>query len=107
MSRGLGRIQRECLRVIANYEAGGKRPTTFNVAAEVYQVRRDRHGNRMINDAQHTATKRALSGLRSKGLVVGRQDIKTLPDGDRIFEFVGPDGLRAERCCFWSIVQQR
>jgi hypothetical protein len=30
MSKGLGRIQRGCLRVIENYEAEGQRPTTFN-----------------------------------------------------------------------------
>jgi hypothetical protein len=39
MARRLGRIQRGCLRVIEEYEAAGKRPTTFNIAAEVYQVR--------------------------------------------------------------------
>ena len=34
-----------------------QRPTTFNIAAEVYRVRRDQHGNRMVSDAQHVATK--------------------------------------------------
>ena len=69
MSKGLGRIQRGCLRVIDEYEAAGKRPTTFNIAAEVYQVRPDR-----LSWAQHVATKRALASLRQKGLVSG-QDI--------------------------------
>jgi hypothetical protein len=106
MSRGLGRIQRECLRVIAEYEAAGRRPTTFNIAAEIYRVRRDRDGNRTINDAQHVATKRALANLRRKGMVTGQQDITVHPDGTRIFSFVGADGLHAERCCFWSTTRK-
>ena len=56
MSQGLGRIQRGCLRVIEEYRAAGKMPTTFNIAAEIYRVRPDRHGNRMVSDAQHIAT---------------------------------------------------
>jgi|RhiMethySRZTD1v2_1073278.scaffolds.fasta_scaffold1034101_1 hypothetical protein len=84
MSRGLGRIQRGCLRVIEEYEAAGKMPTTFNIAAEVYRVRPDRHGNRMVSDAQHVATKRALATLRQKGLVSGQQDVKVYPDGRKI-----------------------
>jgi hypothetical protein len=98
MSRGLGRIQRECLRVIAGYEAGGVRPTTFNVAADVYHVEHDADGSRMINDAQHVATKRALATLRRKGLVTGQQDMgrtQMLADGSCT-------GY-AERCCLWSI----
>ena len=71
MSKGLGRIQRGCLRVIEDYEAVGKRPTTFNIAAEVYRVRRDEHGNRMVSDAQHAATKRALASLGRMGLITG------------------------------------
>jgi hypothetical protein len=105
MSRGLGRIQRECLRVIESYEVVGKRPTTFNISAEIYQVKPDRYGNRMVSDAQHVATKRALSGLRRKGLVAGQQDITVLADGRRILTHVGADGRHAERCCLWSIVK--
>jgi hypothetical protein len=96
MSKGLGRIQRGCLRVIEEYEATGKRPTTFNIAAEVYRVRRDQHGNRMVSDAQHVATKRALAALRRLGLVTGQQHLelaRSIYDG------------RAERCCFWSMVR--
>jgi hypothetical protein len=99
MSRGLGQIQRECLRIIEMYQAAGKEPTTFNIAAEVYQVERDHNGSRMINDAQHTATKRALANLRRAGLVTGRQDLticQKLNDGS----YNG----RAERCCLWSTV---
>ena len=69
MSKGLSHIQPGCLRVIEEYEAAGKRPTTFNIAAEVYRVRPDRHGTRMVSDAQHIATKRALASLRQKGLI--------------------------------------
>ena len=59
MAWRLGRIQRGCLRVIEEYEVAGKRPTTFNIAAEVYQVRRDQCGDRMVSDAQHFSTERA------------------------------------------------
>ena len=100
MSRGLGKIQRECLRVIESYESAGTRPTTFSVTAEVYQVERDRHGNRMISDAQHTAIKRALANLRRRDLVVGQRDMglcQRLADGS----YSG----RAERCCLWSIAR--
>jgi hypothetical protein len=96
MSKGLGRIQRGCLRVIEDYEAVGKRPTTFNIAAEVYRVRRDEHGNRMVSDAQHAATKRALASLCRMGLITGQQHLKlarSISDG------------RSERCCFWSIIR--
>jgi hypothetical protein len=84
--------------------AVGKRPTTYNVAAEVYQIKPDRHGNRMINDAQHVATKRALGTLRRKGLVSGQQKAKINEHGQKIFPLaVSPTDGRAERCCFWSL----
>ena len=102
MSRGLGWLQRECLRVIDDYRLAGKEPTTFNIAAEVYQVKRDRHGNRMITDAQHVATKRALGSLRRSGLITGKQKTTMLPDGTKILEVVGQDGIHAERCNFWA-----
>ena len=102
MSKGLGYIQRGCLRVIEEYEAAGKRPTTFNVAAEVYRVRPDRRGNRMVSDAQYVATKRALASLRQKGLVSGQQDVKVYPDETRILARANAVG-RAERCCLWCL----
>jgi hypothetical protein len=103
MSKGLGHIQqRGCLRVIEEYEVAGKRPTTFNIAAEVYRVRPDRHGNRMVSDAQHVATKRALASLRQKGLVSGQQDVKVYPDGTKILVRADAGG-RAERCCLWCM----
>ena len=106
MSRGLGRIQRECLRVIESYEDAGKMPTTFNITAEVYQVTPDRFGNRMVSDTQHVATKRALSSLRRKGLVAGQQDIRVPSDGRKRFcRAKSPTDGRAERCCLWSIVK--
>ncbi|MBR0884637.1 hypothetical protein ABIF65_001168 [Bradyrhizobium japonicum] len=109
VSRGLGRIQRECLRVIKSYEAAGERPTTFTVACEVYQVERDQDGNRWCNDAQHTATKRALANLRRKGLVCGQQEITVHADGQKIFKLAKspPTDYRAERCCFWSLATGR
>jgi hypothetical protein len=107
MSRGLGRIQRECLRVIESYGKTGKRPTTFNIVAEVYQIKRDRLGNRTCNDAQHTAVKRALAGLRREGLVAGQQDVVVLSNGTKLLAHVrqhsdGSYSRHAERCCFWS-----
>ena len=70
MSKGLGRIQRGCLRVIGQYEAAGKRPTMLNIASEVYRVRPDR-----LSEAQHVAGRRALTSLQQKGLVSGQGDI--------------------------------
>ena len=106
MSRGLGRIQRECLRVIESYEKAGKEPTTFNIVADVYQIKRDRHGNRMRNDAQHTAVKRALAGLRRIGLVAGQQARRVVEgEPDLLWRTKpGSNGV-VERCCFWSIVK--
>ena len=100
MSKGLGRIQRECLRVIESYNVAGIEPTTFNIVADVYEIKRDQQGNRMGSDAQHTAVKRALGSLRRAGLVTGKQDMgraQRLDDGS----YNG----RAERCSLWSIVR--
>ena len=105
MSKGLGKIQRECLRVIESYEAAGKEPTTFNIVAEVYQIKPDRRGNRMCNDAQHTAAKRALAALRRKGIVAGHQAIGVDRKGQRILARYSLERGRAERCCLWSIVR--
>ena len=108
MSRGLGRIQRECLRVIEGYEkAGTGPPITYKITADVYEVKRDRHGKRTISEAQHTAVKRALAGLRRKGLVTGQQKTSVAGDGTRILSVVRSlQDTRAERCCFWSIVNE-
>jgi hypothetical protein len=92
MSKGLGRIQRECLRVIKACEAAGKRPTTFTVTVEVYRVEPAENGDRLCNDAQHTATKRALANLRRKGLIAGQPDITVYPNGKRIFTYVRVGG---------------
>jgi len=96
MSKGLGRIQRGCLRVIENYEAEGQRPTTFNIAAEVYRVRQDQRGNRMVSDAQLVTTKRVLASLDRMGLVTEQQHLelaRSISDG------------RSEHCCFWSTIR--
>ena len=60
-----------------------QRPTTFIIAAEVYRVRRDHHGNRMVSDAQHVANKPGNSILSWRSIY---------------------DGC-ADRCCFWSMVR--
>jgi hypothetical protein len=49
MPRRLGRIL-ECFRVIELYEADGKRPTTRDVAAVVYRVRRNFEGQPVISE---------------------------------------------------------
>jgi len=68
MSKGLGRIQRGCLRILGEYEAAGKRPTMLNIASEVYRVKPDR-----LSYEQHAATRRALGSLQQKGLVSGQE----------------------------------
>jgi hypothetical protein len=71
MSRGLGWVQRACLDAIAVYEANYKTekvlPTTYNITADVYQVERDEDDNRWVNNAQHSAVKRALKRLEKQG----------------------------------------
>jgi len=77
MSRGLGWVQRACLRVIHEHEEeanGGKPPTAYNIAATVYHVEPDEDGNRWINDAQHAAIRRALKGLQRQGCIIGFRD---------------------------------
>lgn len=96
MSRGLGAIQRGCLQVIADYEAEGRTPTTFNIAAEVYHVERDRDGNRMVSDAQHVAVKRALSSLQRQGFVTGWRDSEHTP-----YPPGHPDCGKQERSHYW------
>ncbi|MGL3104942.1 hypothetical protein [Bradyrhizobium sp. BR 1432] len=107
MSRGLGWVQRECLRVIEDCESTGKKATTFTIAAEVYQVRPDKNGNRWIDDAQHVATKRALTNLRRKGLVSGEQIAAVHADGTKIFTMANPANGRTERCSIWKLVTAR
>lgn len=57
MSKGLGRTQRRCLQTVQDYTARGERlPTTYAVAAEVYDVQPAADGFRYVTDAQHVAT---------------------------------------------------
>jgi len=73
MGRGMGRVQRACLRVVERYERDGRWPTTFNIAAKVYAVPPDQDGNYWVSDAQHVAVKRALEGLQRQGRVMGSE----------------------------------
>jgi len=50
-------------------------PTTYTIAADIYQVKPDKDGNRWIADAQHGAVKRALEGLQRKGRITGFRDL--------------------------------
>ncbi|WP_027584021.1 hypothetical protein [Bradyrhizobium sp. Ai1a-2] len=75
MSRGLGSVERACLKVIQWREGADKRPpTTFTVACDVYDVSPDDDGNRLCNNTQHVAVKRALASLQRKGFVIGFRD---------------------------------
>jgi hypothetical protein len=88
------------LRVIEEYAARRKRVTTIRIVVEVYQNKRDR-GVAWFTDAQHTAVKRALAGLRRKGLVKGQQALGRCPDGRVVLARCSNDG-RSVRCCYWS-----
>jgi hypothetical protein len=48
--------------------------TTFNIAAEVYQIEPDGDGCRWVTDAQHGAVKRALESLQRQGHIIGFRD---------------------------------
>ena len=77
MSRGLGWVQQACFEAICKREATKKDlwPTTYTIAADIYQVKPDKDGNRWIADAQHRAVKRALEGLQRKGRITGFRDL--------------------------------
>src|SRR5262249_49071524 len=92
MSRGLGWVQLACLHVIKRYEDKAEWPTTYNIAAYVYQVKPDKHGNRWVNDAQHVAVKRALEGLQRQGRIIGFRTQRARDPGR--------DG-RTELCHHW------
>jgi hypothetical protein len=100
MSRGLGRIERECLRFIEFFEGRSFEPSTIHIAAKVYHVK-----DRTISGAQYVATKRALASLQRKGLVTGLQHFAEAPDGRRYLYRQDVFGRRAERCCIWSLVR--
>jgi hypothetical protein len=102
MSKGLGQIQRECLRVIEEHSAVCKRVTTTRIVVEVYRIKA-RRGVRRYTEAQHTAVKRALAGLRRKGLVKGQQALAQCGDGPIILARRSEKTGRAVRCCYWSI----
>ena len=46
--------------------------------------RPDRHGNRMVSDAQHVATERALASLRQRGLSLDTRH-QFIPTGQRFW----------------------
>jgi hypothetical protein len=101
MSRGLGRIERECLRAIEKNEAAGRPSTTIDIGVDVYD-KRDPRGYAKISRAQYVATKRALAGLRRKGLVKGQQALMQCGGGGpMVLARVSTTG-RAARSCYWS-----
>jgi len=74
MDRGLGWVQLACLHSAKQHERKRWPPTTYAIAADVYQIKPDRNGDRLISDAQHGAVRRALEGLQRKGMVIGFRD---------------------------------
>jgi hypothetical protein len=92
MGRGLGWVQRECLLVIRGYEDEAEQwPTTYDIAATVYQAEPDGEGTRWISNAQHVAVKRALEALQRKGRIIGFRDAAYSPARDG----------RGELCHLW------
>jgi hypothetical protein len=91
MSRGLGKIERDCVRVITEYRAAGRWPNTYNITAEVYQIERDEKGNRSVSNAQHSAVKRALLSLRRKELIRAVQVCQRNQDDPRLRHYALPD----------------
>ena len=82
MTKGLGWVQPACLLAIEQYDEDDMPgPTTYQVAAAIYEVQPDKDGNRFISDAQHVATKRALEGLQRKGHVIGFRAHRNRGDG--------------------------
>ena len=85
-----------CLYIIKRYEDKAEWPTTYNIAAYVYQVKPDKDGNRWINDAQHVAVKRALEGLQRQGRIIGFRTGRARVPG------IGPGcDRRTELCHHW------
>jgi hypothetical protein len=97
MSRGPGRVQMACLWCIQKYEERGDDwPTTYNITAEVYQVKPDKDSNRYVTDAQHVAVKRALEGLQRQGRIIGFRTQRARSPGDG----------RTELCHHWMTAQR-
>ena len=92
MGRGLGWVQTACLEHIKGYEDDEDWPTTFDIAAAVYEVKPDKDGYSYVTDAQHVAVKRALEGLQRQGRIIGFQTHRQRDPGRDI---------RAERCHDW------
>jgi hypothetical protein len=81
VSRGLGWVQQACLRAIDEHES----LMTYDIAAEVYEIKPDKDGWRWVNAAQHVAVKRALEGLQRQGRIIGfRTHRFCAPNDDRI-----------------------
>ena len=75
MRRGPGWVRASSLLAIRQYEDEGVQwPTTYTIAADVYQIAPDADGNRLVSDTQHVAVKRALASLQRKGLIIGFRD---------------------------------
>jgi hypothetical protein len=67
MSRGHGKLQRELLALIRAI----KQLDTFQLCALAYRVEPNANGEKLVNDTQLAAVRRALSSLAREGLIVG------------------------------------
>jgi hypothetical protein len=107
MSRGPGWVQMACLWRIRKYEEGDDWPTTYDIAAAVYQVKPDADGDRWISDAQHVAVKRALEGLQRTGLIIGfRAQRARVPGSDHRTELCH-HWMTGKRLAEWLAVQRK
>ncbi len=73
MSRGLGWVQAGCLDVLREHQGDEEPLTTYDIAGLVYKVKPNADNIMIIDDAPYVATKRALEGLRRKGLVINQR----------------------------------
>ena len=86
MSRGIGKVQSELLRILERED----RLDTFQLAALVYQVKADEHGRTILTRSQLTAIRRGLQGLLKRGRIeefgrnsLGRMQWRRLSSRDR------------------------
>ena len=68
MSRGMGQIERRLLTIFAKKFG---QLDTFELTGDVYKIRRNRQGDRLMTEAQLSSVRRALNSLASQGIVGG------------------------------------
>ena len=71
MSRGPGNIQRRLLALIES--DADVLHSTYDLAADVYDVQPNAHDKRLLTEAQVSSVRRALSELAKQGKISGRR----------------------------------